>query len=239
MQKITFTKTSILCSFFDQSSLKWIDRDIVDSQLPLSWYLPYTVRIEEGVTIRQILSLLERFTEQIDFMFVNYLKTVPYSELTAALTKAETGGETDKVDSVCLLWAGQVKEIQDSENFLITQPVLMAFEMIDEEHVEDDELYSVHELSVKQLLDTQFVLDELLEYYDEADPTDDEPFGGLVDWTLFQFLSGLLSELTIYAYVNGFFPGIENIELAPLTVSQLFEHLDELDQYYSDQNSKG
>jgi len=231
MQKITFTKTSILCSTFDQTNLGWIDRDIADSQLPISWYLPYTVKIEEDVTLRDVLTLLSAYTDELNFMFVNYLKTIPYEKLVSVLIESDDIEHSNEIDSICLLLAGQIKEIEDSETLLITQPRLMAFEIIDEDRVDDDDLYSVLEISVKQLLDTQFILDELVEYYDDVNP-DDEPFSGLVDWTLFQFISGLFSELAVYALIKGLMPGVENLAFAPLTVSQLFEHLEELDQYY-------
>jgi hypothetical protein len=178
-----------------------------------------------------VLTLLSAYTDELNFMFVNYLKTIPYEKLVSVLIESDDIEHSNEIDSICLLLAGQIKEIEDSETLLITQPRLMAFEIIDEDRVDDDDLYSVLEISVKQLLDTQFILDELVEYYDDVNP-DDEPFSGLVDWTLFQFISGLFSELAVYALIKGLMPGVENLAFAPLTVSQLFEHLEELDQYY-------
>ena len=70
MQKLTFTKYSILVSFWDETSEKWIDRNIADTSLPITWYLPYEVHIEKNVTLRDIVNMLTPYSEQLNFVFL-------------------------------------------------------------------------------------------------------------------------------------------------------------------------
>lgn len=185
MQKLTFTKTGIVCSFLDQSSSKWIDRDIFEAELPFTWYLPYAVVIEEGVTVREILSHLLKYEEQINFIFVSHLKGLQLSELIKSIESVDKETDVEKVDAVCLLWIGQVKPLAEEEDpFLAIQPAMMALEMPDLLDEEEDELHSIHNISAKQLMDSPFVLDDLLEFVD-SDEAEEAQFSGLVNWEVF------------------------------------------------------
>lgn len=233
MQKLTFTKTGIVCSFLDQSSSKWIDRDISEAELPFTWYLPHVVVIDEGLTVREILSHLLKYEEQINFIFVSHLKGLSLSDLIKSIESVDKTSDIEKVDAVCLLWLGQVKPLENEEDpFLAIQPAMMALEMPDLLDEEEDELHSIHNISAKQLMDSPFVLDDLLEFIDPADPEEAE-FSGLVNWEVFDFIGSLLNELVIYSFVTGSLSELAKIDLAPLSAEDLFDHLAELDKFFS------
>lgn len=237
MQKITFTKKSILISFWDETGEKWQDRDISESDLPFSWYLPYEVFVEPKVTARDVLNRLVPYAEQVNFMFVNYLRGLPLEDVIKILTTAKIEKSGTKVDAVCLIWVGEITQTDDEDDTIDIYPALMALE-IDEtdSEGENDTFHSVLDINVKQLLDSELVVDDFLELYYEHSP-DDTEVSGVTSWSLFDFLRGLLGELVVYAFANRFIQLSELSNLPPLTSEELFKHMDNLDKFFKNGKS--
>lgn len=237
MQKITFTKKSIQFSLWDESAESWQNRDIAESDLPITWFLPYEVYVEDGVTLRHILNHLKPYSGQLNFIFVNYLTGLPFEELLISLDESSDMEEIVKTDAVCLLWVGQVRPIEEEDdNELAVFPSIMALELIGDDEDSEDEFHNIHEMTVKQLLDGPFILDDLLEYYDE-DSIDETLFSGVTSWKLFDFISGILKELTIFAFANGIFTKSSD-KLPPLSSKELFEHLSDLDKFFKNNSGQ-
>ena len=237
MQKITFNKKSILISFWDESSEKWIDQSITESELPISWYLPYEVFIEPKVTIRDVIKLLEPYTDQLNFIFINYMRGLPFDELVKLLNSAKIEKSKVKVDAVCLIWVGEIKPVEGDEDSVDIYPTLMAL-AIDEldPEGEDDTFHSVLDINIKQLLESELVVDDLLELYREEEPADTE-FSGISGWSLFDFMRGLLGELVMYAFANRMVQLSELSNLPPLTADELFKHMENLDKFFKNGKS--
>lgn len=235
MQKITFHKKSIQVSFWDETVEDWQDRDISKSELPITWYLPYEVFVEEGVTIREILTLLKPYSEQVNYVFINYLKTVSFEGLLDSLFGAEREDSIEDVSLICMLWVGQVKPLDDEEDELDVYPTLMALDATGDEDSEEDEFISIHEISITQLLDKPLVIDDLLEYVDESM---ESQFSGITSWSLFDFIRTLATELTTYSLVTGVFPKSELDNLPPLSSTELFEHMEDLDDFFKNKNTR-
>lgn len=235
MQKITFHKKSIQVSFWDETKEDWQDRDISKSELPITWYLPYEVFVEEGVTIREILTLLKPYSEQINYVFINYLKTVSFEGLLDSLFGADREDSIEDVGLICMLWVGQVKPLDDEEDELDAYPTLMALDATGDEDSEEDEFISIHEISITQLLDKPLIIDDLLEYVDESM---ESQFSGITSWSLFDFIRTLASELTTYSFVTGVFPKSDLDNLPPLSSTELFEHMEDLDDFFKNKNSR-
>jgi hypothetical protein len=237
MQKITFNKKSILISFWDDSCEKWIDRNINESDLPISWYLPYEVFVEPKVTIRDVIKLLEPYTEQLNFIFINYLRGLPFDELVKLLNSAKVEKSKVKVDAICLVWVGEIKPIDGDEESVDIYPTLMALDMDElDPDGENDTFHSVLDTNIKQLLDSELVVDDLLELYRAEDP-DDTEFSGITGWSLFDFIRGLFGELVMYAFANRMVQLSELSNLPPLTADELFKHMENLDKFFKNGKS--
>jgi hypothetical protein len=235
MQKLTFTKYSILVSFWDETSEKWIDRNIADTSLPITWYLPYEVHIEKNVTLRDIVNMLTPYSEQLNFVFLAYLNGVQVEDLFIELLSRPAEPHNLKIDAICLLWMGKVKPLPDIDDPKIyTFSALLALEIIDEEDDgSEDELHSIYDITVDQLLDTSIVIDDFLEYYDD-DKHDDALFSGITDWQFFDFIRTILSELVLYSFTTDIIKKSE-LDTAPIGAAELFEHLDKLDKFFKDE----
>jgi hypothetical protein len=230
MNKLTFTKKSILFSLWDESSTKWIQRDITETDLPITWYLPYEVFVDEGVTLRDVIQLLTPYTQSLNFVFVSYLKGLLFEEVLDSLQTSEVRTTSIKADAICMLWVGQIKPLDDEDDSIDMYPTLMALEMGEDEDGEEDEFHSIYELSVNQLLDKQLVLDDFLEFYDESQP-EETTFSGVTNWSFFDFTRCILSELVMHCFTNGLFP-TSDAHINPMTSTELFEHLDQLDIFF-------
>lgn len=237
MEKLTFTKDSINASFWNPEIAKWEIKPVESTGLPITWFLPYEVEIEDEVTVAQILKLIEPYSEQINFVFMNYLKGLQFSTLQEALSSAKSGKDSIEADVVCLLLASELKEL-DEEYQVDTFPTIMALEVGEDEDSDDDQFHPLHDMSVSQLLNTPLFLDDWLEFYEESDPTD-TLFECSVKWSLFDFLRGLLSELAIYAYGVGLVTFAEGSGLVPINSQELFEHINILDNFFKESGQNG
>jgi len=237
MQKITFTKKSILISFWDEQGEKWQDRDISGSDLPISWYLPYEVFVEPKVTIRDVLNRLMPYADQVNFMFVNYLRGLPLEDVVKILTTAKVEKSGTKVDAMCLIWVGEITQTEVEDGAVDIYPTLMALEIDDiDPEGENDTFHSALDIDIKQLLDSELVVDDFLEIYHEDTP-DEIEVSGITGWSLFDFLRGLLGELVMYSFANRFIQMSELSNLPPLTAEELFKHMDNLDKFFKNGKS--
>jgi hypothetical protein len=235
MQKLTFTKQSILISFWDETSEKWIERNMADASLPITWYLPYEVHIEKNVTLRDIINMLIPYSEQLNFVFLAYLNGVQVEDLFAELLSRPAEPHDLKIDAICLLWMGQVKPVPEIDDLKIyTFPALLALEIIDEDDDgSEDELHSIYDITVDQLLDKSIVIDDFLEYYDD-DKHNDALFSGITDWQFFDFIRTILSELVLYSFTTDIIKK-SDLNTDPIGPAELFEHLDKLDKFFKDE----
>lgn len=238
MQKLTFKKDQIVASFWDTEAEDWQDRSLSESSLPLSWFLPYETFVEDDVTLRDILDQLELHASYINLIFINYLKGIPYSDLVNELKNMEQIEPLHKIDAVCLLWGSEVKQLDSEENSIQVYSTLMGLEMAEDEDSGDDELFNIHEITPAQLLDSEFIVDDLIEFYPDESP-EETILDGVTSWTLFDVLRSILNELSTYSIVAGIFKRSETEGDAPISSTDLFEHMEDLDKFFnSDQTPR-
>lgn len=219
-------------SLWDETDEKWIERNILESNLPITWYLPYEVYLEENITVADVLDLLSEYTDQINFIFINYSKGIPFEEIVKCLVEAKPKKSNLKIDSVCLLWIGELSEADEEFDEVEIYPAMMALE-IDETDPdgENDQLYNISELNIKQLMNSNLVLDDILEIY-RTDGSEEIAVSAITSWTLFDFIRGLLNDLLSYAIINRLLLVSEFSKVPPLNSEELFNHLDNLDKFF-------
>ena len=232
MQKLTFTKSGIIASFWDSESENWQERPLLESALPISWFLPYETFVEEDVTLNDILTHITEYHLHLDLIFVNYLKGIPVETLIDNLKNARPWDERVKVDAMCLLWFASSKSIEGEEDpQLDTYPTLMGLEMSEDEDLDEDEFHSMHEVTITQMMNSPFILDDLIEFFEAEDP-EEILLSGVTSWTLFDFLRSIFGELVVYSLTCGIFQRVEGDVEPPISSTELFEHLDDLDKFF-------
>lgn len=231
MQKLTFKKDRLVALFWDSEKEDWQERDLAESNLPLPWFFPYETYVDEGVSLNDILTLLKPYESYLNLMFINYIKGIPFSDLVDKLKNADSGEELQKIDAICLLWIAQVKPTSGEEPSIEVQPVIMGLEMSEDEDLENAEFHSIYEVTPAQLLNNEFVIDDLIEFFSDSDP-DDVTLSGITSWTLFDFLRTVLGELSTYCLVSGLLKRNDS-DTAPIDSIELFDCLEDLDKFFS------
>jgi len=236
MEKVTFTKTGLTGSFWERTSSKWTDKDLASANLPITWFLPYSTFFEEGVTLTDILNGLTPFLDQVNFVFANYLMGIKLEDLRLVLEKAPNPEDPAKADTICLIWAGEVRAGEEGDDLISIFPSIVALEVSPDDDDELDQFRPLYDITPSDLLNKPIVLDDWIEFYD-IKKVDTTLMEGVFDWTLYDFLGGILSELTLYCYKAGLIKLPEGSQVGPMGIQDLFDHIDELDEYYK--NEKG
>lgn len=240
MDKIKILKDAIVYSQLDEASGAYLDKDLTETELPITWYLQHDVELEDGITVKEILVQLSKYSQQLNFIFINELKGLQLENLSSLIQNANIPDSQLSLEVLCLLWACEVKPEGDEFPAINMYPLIMALEMSDDEDDEDEDaeslLHSIYDLSANQLLNTTIVLDDLLEFY-ANDDAEDADLVGITNWPLYDFIRALCNELVIYTYASGVFPNQQNGESIKLSVSELFEHIEELDQFFKNDKS--
>ena len=232
MEKVIFTKNGILGTFWDAKSSKWIDRELKDSNLPISWFLPHQTSIADGVCVSDVIKGLEPFYDQVNFIFVNALMGINIQDFFKALNESSISENTVKTDNVCLLWNGEIRENPENEDEISIFPTLHSLESstLDDEL---DEFHSLYDISSKDLLFKPLLLDDWLDFFKSSNIQETILEGGF-SWNLYDFLSGLFSEISLYCYKTGLVKLAEGSQVGPLNITELFEHIDDLDNFYKE-----
>lgn len=230
MEKVIFTKHGILCSFWDAPTTKWTEKKLSETELPVSWILPYMVEIEDGLTIRELLESLKPFEDAMSFMFLNDLMGLSFNTVRDSLLNGELDDHKIKTDVITLMWNGDVD--QGENPGINIYPTIMSVEF--DEKYPDNEMENfqpLHDISLADMLGKPFELDNWIEMF-ETNQIGVPILSGEFSWSFYDFMRGLISELTIFAYNKGLVTLPGGVQNTPLTIDVLFEHLDGLDNFY-------
>lgn len=232
MEKVIFSKNGVLCSIWNQQVSNWSSIDLDKTGISLAWCLPYAVAIESGMTIREILNSLKPYAEQVDFLFSNSLMGLNFVKVLDAIEIADLSRDVH-VNNVSLSWVAE-NDVEEEPNLAI-YPVITGFTLGDDDDGDEDEFHDLYDLSTEDILNAEFVLDEWLEVYG-AGP---EPvLETNLSWTLYDFLGGLLSDLTLYAYSYNLIELPNGIQTSPIEVTDLINHIDDLEGYVRESESQ-
>lgn len=239
MQKITLNKSGIHFSFWDEQTANWIDKNIEEAGLPLSWYLPYAIQITEEISVRDLFRILKPYRDQVELHFLHSLAGVNLEEVFVILEQASLEKRDIDPDCVILFKIGEVGHVieeGDELNFLNNYTVLMGLELVGDEDDEnndgsDDNLHHLSEIDFKDWCDLPLGVDDYLEYVDVE--TEEVMFEGLVNWSLHEFISCVLSQVSITLQVRESVSEHSSkspIESGPIQIEDLFDWIDDLDK---------
>ena len=226
MQQITVKKDGIYFSFWDESSTSWIDKTIDKVDLPITWYLPYFVQVEENVSIHDFLMQLKPYLDDLQLIFVNALGNVKLSEVYEILEAIKP--DPIKMDGVYLVKIGESSPIEDDVPLLNIYTALMGIRTDESEN--DVEVIYLSSYDINSWCDLPFSIDQFAEFTDITN--ENIVFEGYLSWQFFEVIAAILSQLTISVQVTKSIQVKENNNTAsgPMTLEELFVWFDELDR---------
>jgi len=105
MEKIVIKPEGAFYSFYNEETDTWIDKDLIDSTLPISWYMEMPVEIHGRVSILKIFELFERYDEQLAFMYARARKTLCIDDIRNVIDQI-SDHEKSELKATCLVWVG-------------------------------------------------------------------------------------------------------------------------------------
>ena len=230
MQHITIKKKGIYFSFWDESAAAWVDRNITEVDLPISWYLSYTIKFDGTITVRDILSLLKPHMDHIQLIFANNLGGLHLQEIYELLDVNKVPPTEFPMNCVYLFKMGEASEIEDEEYpYLHVYPVLMG--LLIENNLESENVFHLSPYDIRDWCDLELGIDGFLDFTDTE--TEDILFTGIVGWKLYEMICAILSQVSISMLVTQTTKVKElksPLESGPLTFSDLMIWFDDLDK---------
>jgi len=230
MQKITIKKEGIFFSFWDEQTASWIDKEISEVNLPVSWYLPYSVQLEGELTVCDIMKLLEPYSDQLQAIFSNSLAGIKLTDIYEVLKKQLEKKTKIPMNCVYLFKIGESTPIKDEENnYLSVYPVIMGLDINDDEDTEED-VYHLTSFDVRLWCTLPIGIDYYMEYTDIS--TEEIVLDGVVNWTFFEVIHCLLSQVSLCLQVTEVIPVREDSKMksGPMLIDELLLWIDELDR---------
>ena len=231
MEKIIIKPEGAFYSFFNEETDSWIEKDLIESSLPISWYMEMPVEINGRVSILKILELFERYEEQLDFMYARALKTLCMDDIFNIIDQI-TDFDKSSLKATCLVWVGELIDLKDGEEPLI--PINSALIGLDTEDLEedsdDDQVYQLTNFDFVEWVKMPLYLDNFLDFVERGQ--EDVLLSGEYQWTLHNIFDTILSEISLNLFVSGLVSNpdvVVNEQHARLNVTEFFNYLDGLD----------
>jgi len=226
MQKVTIKEDGIYFSYWEEDNVEWVDQNIKEVDLPLSWYLSYPVKMEDGLTLRQILTHLFFYKEQIENIFSNALYSITCDTMHDIIV-ASNGQSTDQINHLYLFKIGEILPASEEYQLIRTTPVLMGVYI--ENEVESENVYSLSSFPIEDWIDLPISIDYFMEYIDSE--SEELIMNGLTTWHFFEVIHTVLAQLSVTLRITETLPvSNSKIKSGPLTISELLGWLNELDR---------
>jgi hypothetical protein len=228
MHKVTIKKDGLYFLFWDQSTEDWIEKNIAEATLPISWYLSYPVQFNEMLTVREVINLLRPYADDLSLILAHDLSGI---ELEKIFELADSDKEPTKIepDSIYLVRIAEaVPTVQDEEefNFLSTYPILVGLKEV--EDADEDEVFSLSSIDFLDWCDLPFELDDYVEYINPV--TEEVLFEGVMNWALTEVIGAVLSQtsVTLQIMQNSIISAKE--DEGPVEIDAVFKWFDDLDR---------
>ena len=231
MEKIIIRPNGIFYAYFDDQTETWIEKDIFEGTLPLSWYLPMQVEIRGQVSILKILELFERFDEQLEFTYVRALKTLGLDDIMNVLDQVQAK-EPSSLKATCLVWVGETYPSLGEDPMIRINSALVGLDTDDldsDEEVGDDEVYQLTNFDFVEWVKLPLYLDEYLDFVERGQ--EEVLFAGEYLWTLHNMFETIFEEISLNLFVSGL---VSNPDIvidehhAKFTATDFFNYLDDL-----------
>lgn len=229
MQHITIKKKGIYFSFWDEPTTSWVNRNIIEAGLPITWYLSYIIKFDGILTVRDILSLLKPYIEHVQLIFANNLGGLHLQEIYELLESNKIPPKDLPMNCVQLFKMGEASPIEaDEYPYLNVHQVIMGLQI--ENNLESDNLFHLSPYDIRDWCDLELGIDGFLDFTDTE--TEDVLFTGIVGWKLYEMICAILSQISISMLVTQTTKVKElksPLESGPLTFSDLIMWFEELD----------
>lgn len=232
MEKIILKPEAAYYAFYEEDSDSWIERDLIESSLPISWYADMPVEIVGKVSTRRIFELFERYEDQLTFMHARALKTLTVSDILKILEREEIVEEVP-IRSLCLVWAGEIVESDPDDLVIISNALVGLDTEEDDDEVDDDGVYQLTNFDFAQWVDLPVYIDNYLDFI-QGREEENFIFGGIYPWKLGPFLDCLFAEISLNLFLSG---QVSNPDVViterknTMNIHELFRYIDELENF--------
>lgn len=196
MFKIIIHKDKITCNIKDEINEKLDQVEITENSGPLSKYFNYEVSIEDGVTFEDVINIMEKFENDINYCFAAQSQCLPL-RLYIKEMRTDIKHETE-ISSLELFRRG---EIIDSE-ILFKNSIrgFMSEESAEVTGHDIEDPICIDTCNVNNLKTSKVFLNHniIIVDYDGDLKNDEEKviFDGFFTWTLYDFFATIVSVLT-------------------------------------------
>jgi len=235
MEKVIIKPEAAYYAYYNEETGSWIEKDLIESNLPISWYTQMLVEIEGKISIRRIFELFERYEDQLNFMYAKDLKTLTITDIAKILAQEKKTDSNIPILSICLIWVGEYLEETDGGYITISSALVgldSSEETLDEESQIDERVFQLSNFDFAQWSTVPIYLDDYLDFINESDP--EMVFSGIYEWKLGDLFSCLFAEISLNLFVSGLVSHPEisiDIRNPTMGVLELFDYLDELDGF--------
>jgi len=198
MFKIKIHKDKITYNIFNEDSNKWEEQIDLDNSSMLSKYFNNEVEISEDVTFEDVMNILERFENDVNYCFAAYSQCIP---LKTYLKEMRTDITHDlEIVQIELFRKGEISASEFSLNNSIRG--FMSEESAERLGEEIDKPLSVDTYHVNALKKSKFYLNDNIVIVDYGNPSssvnneENMIFDGFASWTLHDLISTIMSVLT-------------------------------------------
>lgn len=228
MQRITIKEDGIYFSFWQEESTDWIEQNINDANFPFAWYLTYPVQIEDGITLKTILSHLAKYKDEIESIFVNALFGVKFNTIYDVINSTKSSDFETQLNVIYLFKIGELLPADKEYNLLRITPVIMGIYLEDE--INDEDVYHLSSFPIGNWSDLPIAVDYFMEYVDSQ--SDEPVLSGVVSWNFFEIVHTILSQISLTLRIMEIVPVKvgSNLESGPMTITELFNWITDLDR---------
>lgn len=226
-------RTGIYFSFWDETASGWIEKNIVDASIPITWYLSYPIQFEETLSVREMIQLLEPHADVLELVMIRELAGIDIAEILDLSKKikavpAKIAPNTTFVIKIADAIPTMTDDFEEI-SFLNWYPVLVGIEQVDETG-ENDEAHSLSAIDFLDWCDLPLEVDDFIEFLNPE--TEEISFEGIINWTLGELIGVVISQVSTTLQVNQTAIANANPDSGPLQMESIFDWLEDLDRIF-------